>query len=448
VGKAWYLINLSTTADEFEAELSVRAPSTHHFVGQGAPTDRIENDDGTVTWLTSFQHQTEQLFVYASQGAELTSESGFPVTAYYASDEIASEPLSEAVNLAGEVIDFYNEAYVPLPVDEAHIMIMPYNVPFGGAGLLGNVFLADYVVGELDYLLEQGIAHEFGHSWWGGVASSVGELDGAFMHEAFAEYSAWRALGTLRGDAVRTAGMRMNAVWYMYGRPGDLDMPILDPATGASDVYVHVTYHKGPVVIRTFEELVGIEPFTEALRGLLDRGSGGLTVDALVEEVEAVSGVDLSFNVNQWLKQRGFPSLVVSGEIEESSVTVEVESDGAFTYQLPLQFVMTDGSVVEEKMDVEDGTTTGTFELDEAPVLVQVDPRWTLVREVTPALSGDVTFDGVVDAHDLIEVALMSGGELPAERRVDGSYDPLYDINGDGRIDESDLDAMIAGEEE
>jgi hypothetical protein len=42
-----------------------------------------------------------------------------------------------------------------------------------------------------------------------------------------------------------------------------------------------------------------------------------------------------------------------------------------------------------------------------------------------------------------MEIALRHGGAIPDERRQDGSYDPLYDVNDDGRIDESDMDALL-----
>ena len=73
-------------------------------------------------------------------------------------------------------------------------------------------------------------------------------------------------------------------------------------------------------------------------------------------------------------------------------------------------------------------------------MLIQLDPEWTSVREI--ASSGDVSFDGAVDGIDLVEVALRIGAYLPSERRRDGGYDPLYDLNGDRRIDALDLSAI------
>ncbi|MBI5162015.1 MAG: hypothetical protein HY996_11485, partial [Micrococcales bacterium] len=76
------------------------------------------------------------------------------------------------------------------------------------------------------------------------------------------------------------------------------------------------------------------------------------------------------------------------------------------------------------------------------PVRVAIDPRWTHNRLVRPRLPGDVSLDGVVDALDLVEVARRLGGTLPSERRIDGAYDPLFDVDGDERIEPTDLAAI------
>ena len=66
------------------------------------------------------------------------------------------------------------------------------------------------------------------------------------------------------------------------------------------------------------------------------------------------------------------------------------------------------------------------------------------MREVTAALPGDVTLDGEVDGADLVATAVLHGGVLPVERRIDGRYDPLYDLDRDGIIGDADLELVRA----
>jgi aminopeptidase N len=340
-------------------------------------------------------------------------------------------------------VELCESRYALLGLDEVHLLTFSEMTPFGGLGLLGNVYLHEFVLwDDFAYIREQGVAHELAHSWWGGLASSGVFHEAGFLAEAFAEYSAWWALGTLQGDDVRTSGARMNAVWYMFGRPGRDDIAVVDEGVLESELYVFVTYHKGSVVLRTLEERVGPEAFAEALRAFVARGGGGLSVDALSEDLQAASGVDVSSDVEQWLRRPGYPELVVATAETAEGVVLQVEAIGDFRFRLPLRIELDDGATIEEGIDVEPGTTEHVLEAGSRVVRVQADPRWTLVRRVTPAVDGDVTLDGRVDAADLIEIALHSGGALPEERRVDGRFDPLLDVDGDRLIGRADLDAV------
>jgi aminopeptidase N len=311
-------------------------------------------------------------------------------------------------------------------------------------GLLGTVLLqASFFDNDDVWMLRQGVAHELGHTYWGNIATA-GYIDSSlkFFHESFAEYTMWRGLGELYGDDYRTAGSRMNAVWYMYGRPGDEDIAVLSPAIGNSPVMVHVVYHKGSTVLRTFEEAASVETWTEGLRSLLQRGYMGLSPRAFREDMEAVGFDDAERYMDQWLYGVGYPQLVASTDIEESSeenfVTLTIDTDWSSSFVLPVVLRMADGSTYEERIVV-GADTVAHFRTSTRPVQIELDPRWTAVRLVEPGLRGDVSLDGRVDAVDMMEVAFNQGGYVPPNRRIDGHYDPLYDLDQNGEIDAADL---------
>jgi aminopeptidase N len=312
-----------------------------------------------------------------------------------------------------------------------------------GAGFLGNIFVNEVVFTSHDYLVEQGMAHELAHSWWGNLANASYPTEGAFLGEGMAEYAAWRGLGVLRDNATRAAGMRMDAVWYMYRRPDDIDVPILAPNAQSSPSFVHVTYHKGALVLRALEEAVGADAFAAALQAFVARGYGQLTVAGLVEEVAAAGDYDATTFVNEWLYRTGFPRIVVAPQVEGGEVTLSLEVVGDFHLHAPVRFTFADGTTREEAVELSPGANEHAFSLDERPSAVEIDPRWTMAREVSAALPADVTCDGELDAADLVAVALQSGAVLPEERRVDGGYDPLYDVDRDRVIGDLDLEAVL-----
>jgi hypothetical protein len=332
-------------------------------------------------------------------------------------------------DLGAELYPLYGELFGVLPTEHAQVVLVPRNFGAGGLGLMGSPFIAEYVVGEYDFLLVQGTAHELAHSWWAGVASAPNQVEAPFLQEGFAEYSAWLGLGRLYGEETRIAGNRMNATFYMYRRPDGADVAILDPDAYAHPAYLHASYHKGSQVLRMLEARVGEEAFLDALRGLVARGANGLSVAALREEIERASGEDVGAFLDQWLRATGYPVLTVGPE--------RLDLDGTYDLRVTVRETYSDGRSIDSTVEL--GAAGVDLTSDSGAVLREVDPAWTFAREVRPVVEGDVTLDGAVDAADLIAVALRGGSYLPEERRRDGGYDPLFDLDGDRRVDEADV---------
>lgn len=444
VAMSWAFTNLFES-DPFTAAIEVRAPAGHLVAaGQGAPRSVLDAEDGTRTSRFVSEVPTEQLAVYTRAAASVRIEGALPVVGVAPDEDERLATMEELATTAAEVLPVHAGRYGEIGIDEFHLLTFSDRTEFAGMGLFGNVLLFDALLdAPYEYLRVQGIAHETAHSWWGGLASAARWEEGAFFNEAFAEYSAWAALGVLHGDEVRTSGARMSAVWYMLRRPGDEDVAVLDPAAADSPAFVFVTYHKASVFLRTLEEAAGPEAFTRALANLVARGPGGLSTEALAEDVLAESGWDPTAALDAWLRAPGFPT-VTAGLSAAGSPTLGLDVQGDVSFRLPVVLHRADGSRTDVVLEVGPGAAEAELPAGAPPVRLELDPRWTLVRLVRPALPGDVSLDGVVDAIDLVDVALRDGGVLPDERRVDGSYDPLYDVDEDERIDRADLDAVLA----
>lgn len=440
-GVSWYLFNLYGL-DPFVGSIAVRAPDAHTVVAGALDAESVEaHGDGTSTHHFGIDMATELLAVYAGEADTLDVDG---VRVIHHARKHDAENVALAAEVTRGVLPILESHYGELPIGDVRIVVVPNDFGFGGMGLLGNVLLNEVVVGPADYLIEQGMAHELSHSWWGNLASGSDPIEQRFLGEAFAEFSGWRALGELRDDATRTSGMRMNAVWYMYRRPNDVDVPVISPETQSSPAVIHVTYHKGPLVLRTLEEALGEEAFAEALRTFLARGYGALSLDGLIEDILAVSDYDAAADVEQWLRRTGFPRVAVTSRVEEGAVQLSLATTGEFTFALPVRIVLSDGRTIDERLDLTPGTREHAIAIDERPIAVEIDPRWTAVREITAALPGDVTLDGEVDGADLVATAVAHGGVLPEERRIDGHYDPLYDLDRDGIIGDADLELVRA----
>ncbi len=347
--------------------------------------------------------------------------------------------LERMLDVGVGALGVYESAYGPLPVDEVHVLPVPPRFPFAGLGLLGNVMLADTVLTDAySYLVEQGIAHELAHSWWGNLLPPLEENEALATAEGLAEYSAWMSLGRLEGDDVRTSGARMNSVWYMYARPGDQDLAPFQPGLRESPVAVYVGYHKACQAWRTVAEAAGEEGFDRAIGQLAARGGAATSAD-IVAEVESVTGYDATRDVSEWFRATGFPHIVAASTLADGQACLDLTVDGDYHLHLPVGVRSSDGAIREEVVEVGSGDNHVCVSAPTPPAAIEIDPRWTMSREVRPALAGDVTLDGVVDAADLMAIALGVGTALPEERRIDGRYDPLYDTDQDRDVDADDL---------
>lgn len=441
-GMAWHFAS-PFESDPHTGTVSVTAPSDQIVVaGQGKPLSTEPLGD-SLRWRFAFQEPTESLGLYAGVAKTVEVAGPISVRAIYQPAKHDADNVSLAANVVSQLLPVYQEQYGPLPLDEFHLITVPNHFGFGATGLLGNVFVNEIVFAST-YLIEQGMAHELAHSWWGNLASASDPNESSFLNEAFAEYSAWRALEVVRGRSTRVSGMRMNAVWYMYRRPNDADVPILSPNAQDSPAFIFATYHKGALVLRMLEEAVGSSQFAAALQTFVQRGYAQTSTDKLVEDIATASGIDVSLQAKEWLRREGFPHIVISPTLSDSELSLTFDLAEDYHLHVPVRLVFADGSVIDQSVKIQRGSNVQRFDLVQRPASIEFDPEWSMVREIRPAIPSDINFDNRVDGADLIEVALRATSHLPAIRRVDGLYDPLYDINQDRIVDDKDLEAVLS----
>jgi hypothetical protein len=433
----WYLLAYTGT-DSFVGTVQVRDTAAHKVaMVQGGAGNKADLGDGTARWSFDYLTPTEQLGFVSGQLTALESSDGF-VTGLFA-DPSTAPVMQRFITDAARFYPVYEQLYGPLPLSHFNVTFVPQDFVAGAMGQFGLVFANEVLANPaFDYIVPA-FPHEVAHSWWGDYA----EPDSPFLSEAMAEYSLWRATGLLDGVEAGLSGRRANAVWYLYGRGNDGDAAILDPQVYSSTVYVHVTYHKGSVVVRTLEEAVGTEAFTRGLKNAV-QNHRYLTVDDWLGEIQAQTPVDLSRWKSAWLDAPGFPKLAVASAVHgDGRVQLRVTMTGDFPMQAPLRFSFSDGTVQTRSVLLGAGATDFAETFAAAPVAIALDPEWTAVREVRPEVLGDVNLDGQVDGADLLEVAAHLGGALPAARRMDGHYDPLFDLDHDLRVGPSDALAVL-----
>ncbi|MBW2261545.1 MAG: hypothetical protein JRG91_06175 [Deltaproteobacteria bacterium] len=447
---SWYVMNAEgSTFDDHTGSIAITQPTAHNAAAMGITPVMVDNGDGTSTWTFAFDRQVSYLAFVAGNLDEVTSSDGFSIRGLYQGDTHVRDLMQGMVDEAGLFAPIFSDLWGAPPVEEVDYTTFSGRTPFAGTSIQGLIFLADYIFTPTYSYLISAVSHELAHLWWGTMTNAASTSEFGFFAESMAEYSMWRAHGIVSGEDVRDTGSRMNAVWYMYGRPSPTsDTPVLSPL--GTEIAIFAVYHKGSTVVRTLEEAAGAEGLDAGLRAMVEAGPDGANIVDFVDAVDAASGVDLTPYVDIWLRGRGFPVVTVTPSIVESTdgATATISAAGLdFPMQLPFKVLMADGTVIEDTLPYDFGSGEVVIDLPDLPACVQIDPGWTAVRELSPSVDGDVSFDGRVDGADLIEVALKYGGAMPSERRVDGAYDPLYDLDGSLVIDDGDLSTVVAAAE-
>ncbi len=446
----WYAMNVDgSTYDDHTGSIAITQPTAHTAAALGVVPAVVDNGDGTSTWTFAFDRQLSYLAFVAGDMGEVTSSSGFPVRGLYQGDAYVRDLMQGMVDEAGVFAPIFSDLWGAPPVEEIGYTTFSGRTPFAGTSIQGLIFLSDYIFTPSFSYIIPAVSHELAHLWWGTMTSAESVNQFGFFAESMAEYAMWRAHGVVSGEAMRDTGSRMNAVWYMYGRPSPTsDVPVLSPL--GTEIAIFAVYHKGSTVVRTLEEAAGVDGLDAGLRAMVEAGPDGASMADFIAAVSAASGVDLTPYVNAWLLGRGFPTLTVTPSIAPSAdgVTATLSATGLdYPMQLPVEVLMADGTAIEHTLSYDFGSGEVSMDLPAWPACIRIDPGWTAVREMAPATAGDVSFDGTVDGADLIEVALMYGGALPSERRVDGAYDPLHDLDASRTIDDGDLALVVAAAE-
>jgi hypothetical protein len=446
----WYAMNVdASTYDDHTGSIAITQPGAHNAAALGVVPTVVDNGDGTSTWTFAFDRPLSYLAFVAGDMGEVTSSSGFPIRGLYQGDDYVRDLMQGMVDEAGVFAPIFSDLWGAPPVEEVDYTTFSGHTPFAGTSIQGLIFLSDYIFTPTYSYLISAVSHELAHLWWGTMTSAASTNQFGFFAESMAEYSMWRAHGIVSGEQMRNAGTRMNSVWYMYGRPSPTsDVPVLSPL--GTEIAIFAIYHKGSTVVRTLEEAAGAECLDAGLSAMIEAGPDGADMSDFIDAVDAECGVDLTPYVNVWLLGRGFPTVTLTPSLvaSDGGVTATISAAGLdYPMQLPVEVLMADGTLVEDTLAYDFGGGEVSIDAPAWPACVRVDPGWTAVRELTPEKRADVSLDGTVDGADLVEVALMYGGALPSERRVDGAYDPLYDLDGSRTIDDGDLTMVVAAAE-
>ncbi|NNE46916.1 MAG: M1 family metallopeptidase [Rhodothermales bacterium] len=373
-------------SDKALIEFIVTAPDRYQVVGSGALVEETDLKDGRrlTHWRSTKPLATKVAVIGAARFAvsHVDVFEGVPIQTWvYPQDKEAG---FYDYALAEPVLRFFVSRLGRFPYSK--LANVQSKTRYGGMENASNIFYSEAsVTGTRSS--EELIAHEIAHQWFG---DSVTEIDWPhiWLSEGFATYlTALYVEHTYGHDRFADLMSRNRETVVAFSRRVQLPV-ILDPAPGnLLELLSPNSYQKGGWVLHMLRSQVGTEVFWDGLRTYYERYSdGNASTEDFQNVMEDVSGLDLEWFFEQWLKRPGQPAFEGAWSVDASSGELRVElsqvQDGQ-TFKVPVEFGIYSSTSMDPiivSAEVDERSESFSFSLDFNRIVdVRMDPHTRLL---------------------------------------------------------------------
>ena len=260
------------------------------------------------------------------QSVTTKNQHGVTITTYAPLNQ-AKESLIEPNQIAGEALDFYDQAFgVPYLLPKLDQVA----VPDFDAGAMENWGLVTYresclLIDETATLTDKiqiatVITHELSHQWFGNLVT-MAWWDDLWLNESFANMMEYYCLDAIRPEwkvwqeyfvsdcyyaLTRDTSPDIQAVKQAVNHPSEIET-LFDPA---------IVYAKGSHLMFMLMRLMGKQNFLKGLRDYFEKHQyQNTTGDDLWVALQPYAKFNVSDFMNQWITRPGFP--IIEGEKQE-----------------------------------------------------------------------------------------------------------------------------------
>jgi aminopeptidase N len=210
-------------------------------------------------------------------------------------------PQETRFDRTGEILDALSDRFGPYPFEAYGVLLVDAQLGAALETQTLSVFGRDFLATEI---LEEVIAHEMAHQWFGN-SLSLSRWQDIWLNEGFATYAQflWNESsqpGYDIDDALRNVVERFG--------PDLRSPPPGDP--GAATLFSPSVYSGGAVVLHALRRTIGDDAFFAGLqRYTTEHRDGNVTTEDLIGAMEATSGAALDEFFQTWLFAPEVPPL-------------------------------------------------------------------------------------------------------------------------------------------
>lgn len=461
----YYLAHAESARHPFTSNLYVLTPADEVAAAPGIPHPAVKQADGRLKW------RFEQ--------PERTSNAGFSIGQYTISgDDPPAKPSPDSpfvrvytlasyapngptlTKLFKHILGFVGDRFGAYPWAGLNAIQLANNFG-GGYAPLGASFMYKYVFGGKENGqgwtgLTELSAHELAHQWWGNYVRPATGNDTS-LSESLAEFTS-----CLYGEKVLESREQIigDNLSYVYTVQAKDDRPLGSVYAHSSPAYVPIMYHKGAVVMDMLRIELGDKPWLQALADFAQAfGRDYARWQDLRDAVAKSTGKDMDWYFKQWFAETGYIRAEITARVVQkgSKYTLKLRvahlGKQPMRFRLPLRVYFPAGEYEDTTVEIlpTKGTHLSIAELtfDKPVVGARPDRGRRLLRRFQLLTPGDVNLDGLSDGRDLIEMgfrmrrAILFKNKWGNERFIpNSSWDELYDVVPNHKIDEEDLDAV------
>ncbi|HTK29308.1 MAG TPA: M1 family metallopeptidase [Vicinamibacterales bacterium] len=377
--------------DKATSEFIVVAPSRYQVVANGLLEESVDLGDGRrrthwkqsvpiPSWLNAIG--VEQFAVHdvgVVKGVELS-------TWVAHQDDEAGRVYFERP--ARDALEFFSEHIGPYSYEKlANVAAAGIN---GGTEHASAIFYGERAVkAEPATNL---VTHEVAHQWFGDAVTET-DWDDVWLSEGFATYFTLLNTEHYLGRDAFVEGLkasRARVTALERSLPGV--SVIHDNLSDMSKVLNQLIYQKGGWTLHMLRGVVGTDRFWEGIREYYRRyRNQSATTDDFRRVMEGVSGQDLGWFFDEWLKRPASPSFAGTWRYDAAAKRIEIELDQTQdgpAFRMPVEFGLAfDAQPVPARRiaRVEMVAKHSTFSIpsDQKPISVAFDPdTWLMMNAV------------------------------------------------------------------
>lgn len=378
--------------DKARSQMVVTAPDHYQVISNGLLVEQTDLSGGRrlTHWRQSVPIATWLNVLGVARFAiqHLPAFEGVPVSTWvYPQDREAG--FHDFAYPTHDVLAYYHDQIGPYAYEK--LAQVQCNSVGGGMESATAIFYDDdAVTGRRDVRWRNVIIHEIAHHWWGNCVTES-DWDDVWLSEGFATYFTllYREHAYGRDDFVSGLRQARQRVLGFYANRPDYRV-VHDRLDDMRQVTTGMQYQKGAWVLHMLRGQLGTETFWRGIRAYYARYyNGNASTADLRREMEEVSGQELGWFFDQWLRQGGVPRVVGEWAHAEGVLRLALrqeQADHQFRLPLELELVFADGSRRRERLELIE--REAEFELDcpDAPVELVLDPdTWMLLSsELSP----------------------------------------------------------------